>query len=129
MTTAYFRGAQGVVLVFDTTNASSFASLTTWLKHIEDNAPESIIKVVVGTKIDEEGRRQVSKAEALAFCQKIGVDYFEVSSKTGSNVTGPFEHIAGVVVRRFEQFQQDSPSIKLSPRRKNPRAKSKCCGK
>ncbi|XKL60908.1 hypothetical protein PGB90_007965 [Kerria lacca] len=61
LTTAYYRGAMGILLVYDVTNIDSFNHLPYWLKTIEENASPNVVKVLVGNKCDAESERIIDK--------------------------------------------------------------------
>lgn len=61
ITTAYYRGAMGIMLVYDTTNEKSFENIKNWIRNIEDHASSDVEKMILGNKCDITERRQVSK--------------------------------------------------------------------
>ena len=60
ITASYYKGASGVMIVYDITDKESFNNLNTWLIEIEKNAPNNVYKILVGNKNDLEDQRQVS---------------------------------------------------------------------
>ena len=102
ITTSYFRGAHGILLVFDLTDKGSFQSIQTWLGEIQKNADSQVNKVLIGNKCDvEESARAVSRAEGEALAQQNGMAYFETSARKGQGVNEAFENIARQVVERL----------------------------
>lgn len=61
MTQAFYKRANGVIVVFDTTDKSTFNSVENWMKSITDHASEDICKILVGNKIDLVDERKVSQ--------------------------------------------------------------------
>jgi len=61
ITTAYYRGAMGIMLVYDVTNEKSFENIKNWIRNIEEHASNDVEKMVLGNKCDITERRQVSK--------------------------------------------------------------------
>lgn len=61
ITTAYYRGAMGIMLVYDTTNEKSFENIKNWIRNIEEHASNDVEKMILGNKCDITDRRQVSK--------------------------------------------------------------------
>ncbi len=59
ITTSYFRGAQGILLVYDVTDRNSFNSIKTWVEEIERNADRHVNKVLIGNKCDVEESARV----------------------------------------------------------------------
>jgi len=83
LTSSYYRGAQGVVLVYDVTQRDSFENLEQWLKEVKLHTSESgegVVKLLVGNKIDLE--RNVSREEAEDWARSQGMMFLEASAKT-----------------------------------------------
>jgi Ras-related protein Rab-1A len=78
ITTAYYRGADAILLVFDMCSQESFSHLKNWLEEVVRYCPEGTLKVVVANKCDKAINRVVSKAAAKVrffFGETIGLDY------------------------------------------------------
>ncbi|KAJ2782386.1 Ras- protein Rab-7A [Coemansia javaensis] len=95
---AFYRGADCCILCFDVTNARSFENLESWrdefLIQVGPRDPESFPFVVVGNKIDVEGRRAVSQKRAMEWCAAKGnIPYFETSAKKDINVDEAFRTV------------------------------------
>lgn len=86
ITVGYYRKAQGTLLVYDVTNRGSFESVDHWMNTIRQHAGDSIIKVLVGNKMDCDAQRVVQKSEGEALSHKYGILFFETSAKTQQNV-------------------------------------------
>jgi len=94
LTSSYYRGAHGIIIVFDITNAGSFQSVSNWLGEIERYAYDSALKVLVGNKSDLSSR-EVKADEAQTFAKnELSVDYFETSAKEGTNIEMAFLKLA-----------------------------------
>lgn len=87
---SYYRGAHGVAIVFDLTDAKSFESLESWLEEIGEHASGSVRRILIGNKNDLEDERAVKEADARAFADNAGMQYVETSAKSASNVTEAF---------------------------------------
>jgi Ras-related protein Rab-8A len=104
ITTSYFRGAQGILLVYDVTDRGSFTSIKTWVDEIERNADKHVNKILIGNKADvEESARAVSRAEGEKLAADYSMKFFETSAKKGINVADAFECIARQVVERLNK--------------------------
>ena len=111
ITRSYYRGAHGIVVLYDISDKESFGKLSFWLGEIEKYAPEDVCKVVVGTKCDLEDRREVTREEGEEFATKAGLSFFEVSSKTGENVDELFTCLAKEIIKkRLESLPIDGKS-------------------
>ena len=83
LTSSYYRGAHGVILVYDVTRMDSFENLEQWLKEVCAYTPgngESVVKLLVGNKCDLE--RKVPKEQADAWARSQGMLFLEASAKT-----------------------------------------------
>jgi len=94
ITSSYYRGAEGVILVFDLCNLESFNNVKRWLTDVEKYSGDSAHKILVGNKCDlADTGRKVSKADAEEFASRFGLDYVETSAKKGINVATVFEKL------------------------------------
>ncbi|KAG8851011.1 Insulin-like growth factor 2 mRNA-binding protein 3 [Tulasnella sp. 330] len=93
MTSAYYRGAQGVILVYDVFNRASFEALPGWLDEVRKQTNPDIITIFVGNKVDKEGSRAVSEEEGATFAEKMGTRFVEASAKTSEGVREAFREI------------------------------------
>ncbi len=96
----FYRDAQGALLVYDVTNARSFAALDGWLAEAQKNgAPRDMVIVVCANKTDlataaaAAGQRKVSEAEGRKWASGRGFAYFETSANSGANVAAALEHV------------------------------------
>ncbi|KAF7313284.1 Ras-domain-containing protein [Mycena kentingensis (nom. inval.)] len=91
ITSSYYRGAQGIILVYDVSNRESFDALPRWYSELETYVSDKVVKILVGNKVDKEFSRQVSTAEAEAFATRMDSLFVEASAKTAANVTEVFQ--------------------------------------
>ena len=80
MTRAFYKRADGIALVFDLTNQASFESIAGWISSIKENAKEDIPVVLVGNKVDLQGKRVISEESALELADTYGLNYHETSA-------------------------------------------------
>jgi small GTP-binding protein len=95
LTSAYYRGAQGVILVYDVTRRETFTDLSdVWLKELDlYSTYQDCVKMVVGNKVDKENERVVSKQEGINFARQHKCIYLECSAKARINVEHCFEEL------------------------------------
>ncbi len=91
---SYVKGAETGFIVFDVTRRPTFDSVITWYQEIKENAVENIKLMMIGNKIDLEGQRQVSKEEAMALADKLGIPYMETSALDKDLVDEAFRSLA-----------------------------------
>ena len=99
ITTAYYKGAQAVMMVCDVTNESTFKELENFEKDVKQHAQAGIPVTVVANKTDAGPRfRAVSRKDGKAFAKRIGARYAEVSAKTGQGVDEVFLELLNATV-------------------------------
>jgi Ras-related protein Rab-8A len=104
ITTAYYRGAMGILLVYDISDESSFANVRNWMRQIEQNAAENVNRVLIGNKSDiDPSERKVTHAQGKALADEFGIKFFETSAKLNSNVDEAFLAIASDIVERLRE--------------------------
>jgi len=90
ITSAYYRGANGIIIVYSVTDYNSFQHIDSWLSEVNRHAPESILKLLVGNKADLQEERKVSLEEAQEYASKLGFEFLETSAKNAANVEAAF---------------------------------------
>mmetsp|Transcript_43316 Transcript_43316/g.60163 ORF Transcript_43316/g.60163 Transcript_43316/m.60163 type:complete len:203 (+) Transcript_43316:176-784(+) len=94
ITSSYYRGAHGIIVVYDVTVKKTFDNITKWLKEIETFAGQNVQKLLVGNKCDLEDQRVITAEEGQALANELGIPFVETSAKSRSNVTTAFETMA-----------------------------------
>lgn len=100
ITSAYYRGADGIIMVYDTTNTESFDHVNDWLKEVNRYAAEKTVKLLVGNKCDRTGDKAVTEEQAKEFADDLGIAVLETSAKSSKNVEEAFLTMAGELVRQ-----------------------------
>ncbi|KMZ09120.1 ras-related protein Rab-13 [Drosophila simulans] len=90
---AFYRGAHGVLLVYDITSSKSFENIGGWLKEIMRMCPDKLNVVLVGNKCDDLDHRQVDPEQALQYARRRGFHSDVVSAKSGENVYNLFRSL------------------------------------
>merc|ERR1711906_51853 len=101
ITTSYFRGAQGILLVYDVTDRRSFESIRNWITQIQQHADVHVNKILVGNKCDMLDEKVVSTEEGQKLAREFGMDCFECSAKNNINVEQSFVGLARAVKERL----------------------------
>ena len=94
ITQAYYRGAMGILLVYDVTDRQSFENIRNWIKNIKQHASETVRKILLGNKCDMDEKRAVSTEEGQKLADEFGIQFFETSAKSGDNVENAFFTLA-----------------------------------
>lgn len=129
ITTSYFRGAQGILLVYDTTDAETFEGINQWMQQIKQFGEENVNKMLVANKCDyPESEREVTKAQGEKLARDYGMKFVETSAKTGQGVEDAFMLIAGDVMKRLMQNGQfDDPNTGVKLAASNKKKSGGCC--
>eukprot|EP01106_Pelomyxa_sp_JSP_P018718 TRINITY_DN889_c0_g1_i1.p1 TRINITY_DN889_c0_g1~~TRINITY_DN889_c0_g1_i1.p1 ORF type:complete len:211 (-),score=60.60 TRINITY_DN889_c0_g1_i1:126-758(-) len=135
ITSSYYRGAHGIMVVFDVTDPQSFTNVKQWLSEIERYAAEQVCRILVGNKIDLEQKRVITTASAQSFADSVTVNYIETSAKNSLNVDKVFADMAREIRKKAAKspVAQAAPpplmvqDLKTSPTAA-PQQSSKCCG-
>ncbi|KAJ7460886.1 ras family-domain-containing protein [Mycena galericulata] len=137
ITSAYYRGAVGALLVYDIAKHATYVNVTRWLKELRDHADSNIVIMLVGNKSDLKHLRAVPTDEAKTFSTENGLSFIETSALDASNVEGAFQTILTDIYRivsskSLEQsnnpIDAPGPSISVGPSVDNNAAQgSKCC--
>ena len=93
ITSAYYRGAVGALLVYDITKGGTFENVERWLKELRDHADANIVISLVGNKADLRHLRAVQAEDAAAFCEREGLSFIETSALEATNVEAAFQKI------------------------------------
>lgn len=105
---AFYRGSDCCVIVFDLTDKKSFENLKMWKNYfIEDGwvkDPETFPFVIIGNKCEEEDKRVVSRDKVESWCLESGrFSYFETSAKQDIGVDEAFKEVARLALQRLEK--------------------------
>jgi Ras-related protein Rab-1A len=101
ITSSYYRGAHGIIVVYDVTDQESFNNVKQWLNEIDRYASENVNKLLVGNKSDLASKKVVDYATAKAFADEIGIPFLETSAKNATNVEQAFMTMAAEIKNRM----------------------------
>ncbi|KAK4137591.1 hypothetical protein BT67DRAFT_340563, partial [Trichocladium antarcticum] len=106
LSTSFYRGAHGVLLVYDISSRPSFLTVEKWFNEAKANTAEGVVIYLVGSKLDKTerapgaGGRAVSTEEGRALAEALGAAGFcEASAKTCANVRRPFVEVVDRIVQ------------------------------
>ena len=103
LTINYFKGAHGIILLYDITTQSSFDNVSKWIKQIKEDASEKVVIILVGNKIDLEHKRAIPTEEGEKIAEDFGLIFFECSAKTGKNINEAFNELIKKTVANFSK--------------------------
>jgi small GTP-binding protein len=93
ITSAYYRGAVGALLVYDIAKVGSYEDVERWLQELRDHADPNIVVMLVGNKTDLESLRQVQTDVAKDFAQRSDLSFIETSALEAQNVEAAFAQV------------------------------------
>ncbi|XP_065063972.1 ras-related protein Rab-8A-like [Rhopilema esculentum] len=103
ITTAYYRGAMGIMLVYDITNEKSFDNIRNWIRNIDEHAAADVEKMILGNKCDMDDKRQVSKERGQQLATEYNLRFMETSAKTAQNVEESFITLARNIKQKMDK--------------------------
>lgn len=104
LTTAYYRGAMGIIVVYDVANLESFQHIPYWFKNIDENASPSAIKILIGNKCDtDQSLRMVDKEQGASLAARFDVPFFECSCKHNINIHPMFLELCERIGEHLEK--------------------------
>ena len=131
ITASYYRGGNGVLVVYDITDRDSFDNLNSWLIEIEKNANKNVYKLLIGNKSDLEEKRKVSYQEGKDFATSNGMQFIETSAKTDSKVKDAFELLTQEIIKssvtKDKGMEKKEKTIHLSSGTADLNTKKKSC--
>lgn len=103
ITSAYYRGAVGALVVFDITKYPTFANVEKWLTELKENSEPNIVVMLVGNKSDLKQLRAVGQDEAIAFSEKHGIAFIETSALDSTNVELAFNRVISEIYKMLSK--------------------------
>uniref|UniRef100_A0A182LXH9 Ras-related protein Rab-8A n=1 Tax=Anopheles culicifacies TaxID=139723 RepID=A0A182LXH9_9DIPT len=103
ITTAYYRGAMGIMLVYDITQEKSFENIKNWIRNIEENAAADVEKMLLGNKCELNEKRQVTRVRGEQLAVEYGIKFMETSAKASINVDDAFFTLARDIKSKMEK--------------------------
>jgi small GTP-binding protein len=133
ITSSYYRGAHGIIIVYDVTDQGTFNNVKTWLNEIDRYASENVNKLLVGNKCDLTNKKVVDFKTAKEFADQLSVPFLETSAKNSTNVEQAFMTMAAEIKNRMASApvqQNTATGVPLSTgptQRINGASSGGCC--
>ena len=101
ITSSYYRGADGIIVVYDVTDQESFNNVNQWLHEIDRYSSDNVNKMLVGNKCDLSTKRALEYLKAKEFADKLGIPFVETSTKQGTNVEQALMTMAAEIKKKM----------------------------
>ena len=139
-----FKNIVCALIVYEIDNKESFENIPKWIEECKNNAPKTVLMILIGNKRDLEDNRKVSKDEGRELAKKNGMEFLETSAKTGKNVEEVFKRSIAIIAKRmkedFYDLESDKCGIKIikdensslsenSSKKENKDSQCGCCWK
>ncbi|XP_063056758.1 RAB3A, member RAS oncogene family, b isoform X2 [Engraulis encrasicolus] len=112
ITTAYYRGAMGFILMYDITNDESFNAVQDWSTQIKTYSWDNAQVLLVGNKCDMEDERVVAAERGRQLSEHLGFEFFEASAKDNINVKQTFERLVDIICEKMsESLDAGDPAV------------------
>lgn len=126
ITTAYYRGAMGILLVYDVTDEGSFLNIRNWMRNIQQHASDSIECILIGNKCDLTQDKVISTERGQELASEYNMKFFEASAKTDTNVQEAFIGIASDILKKNQIESRLSMDSKAMQQKANKPKGKKC---
>jgi len=129
ITSSYYRGAHGIIIVYDVTDMESFNNIKQWLSEIDRYASDNVCKLLVGNKCDLVDSKVVETEKAKAFADSLGIPFIETSAKESINVEEAFLTMSSEIKKRMatQPTVERRPTVHVHMKGQPIQQKSSCC--
>lgn len=113
ITSSYYRGAHGIIVVYDVTDQTSFNNVKQWLQEIDRYACDTVNKLLVGNKSDLVSQKVVDYHTAKEFADQLGIPFLETSAKNATHVEEAFTTMTREIKNGLPSEKKDGGSTAI----------------
>lgn len=137
ITSAYYKGASGALVVYDVTRDSSFHNVDRWIQELKEKGSQNIRMLIVGNKTDLKSERKIKSEEAFDKAKMIEIPLMETSALNASNVKEAFYLLIKEMYKVFAKERKEGKYVKndefgegagINLILGKPEKKNICCG-
>ena len=131
ITSAYYKGAKGVLIIYDITRKNTFDNIDKWITDLKLNGDKNICIIILGNKSDLIDKREINKNDGIKKAEMYKTAFLETSALNGDNISKAFDElIEQIVINNKNIFQDDNENeidkgVNLNDEKNNN--KKKCC--
>jgi len=103
ITRSYYRGAHGIMIVYDVTNEQTFKNIDFWLKEVDKYASQSVYKILIGNKCDRMDARVISVEDGKLLAERLNMQFVETSAKESINVNESFRFMGEALLKKKDK--------------------------
>ena len=126
ITKNYYKGANGIILIYDVTNTETYDNVENWISQIKEEASPNVVIYLVGNKVDMEDKRKVSTEEGQKIADDNNLPFIETSAKSDININETFDNLVEKMDSVFSNLEKKD-SVAISGNSLNKENKKKCC--
>jgi len=127
ITKNYYKGANGIILIYDITNPQTFDNVKGWISQIREEANQNVLIYIAGNKIDMEEERKIQKEDGEKLAGEYGFPFVETSAKEGININETFEDLVEKIDSVYSKFETNNPEGIKKNKLYKGKKKSGCC--
>ena len=127
ITKNYYKGANGIILVYDVTNTKTYDNIKTWISQIREEATPNVVVYLCGNKIDMKDNRSVSTEEGKKLSQEFGLPFHETSAKDGININETFEDLVERIDSNYSKLELNDGKPIKNKLYKGNKNRALCC--
>jgi len=121
---SYYKGAHGIILIYDVTSKKTYLSIKTWINQIKEQASNKISIILVANKIDSEDPREVTTEQGENLAKNYGLSIYEASAKEGINITESIKALLEDINKNISTMTNPNNISLDKDKDENPK---KCC--
>ena len=126
ITKNYYKGANGIILIYDVTNTQTFENVKNWISQIKEEANPNVIIYLVGNKIDvPEEQRLVKPEDGQKMADEFDLPFLEASAKDGTNINEVFQELLEKIDETYSKLEV--PNTEKKNKLFTGEKKSSCC--
>ena len=123
ITKNYYKGAHGIILIYDVTSRKTFENIKNWVSQIKEEVSDKVNIILVGNKIDDETNRKVTTEEGKQMAASYELEFFETSAKSGVGIDTTFNELVKKTVETYSK--DEGKGQKLNSKKSG--SKKGCC--